>query len=396
MKLDVLVRPAALAAALLLAACGGGGGDAGSGGAVLPSGQGTLRVAITDTPACGYDEVNVTVQKVRVHQSAGAGDGDAGWAELVVQPPRRIDLTNLTNGVLEELGQATLPAGRYTQLRLVLAENGASAPFANSVRPSGGGEVALTTPSGAQSGLKVNADIDVPADRRADVVIDFDACRSVVRRGNSGQYNLKPVLRVVPRLSDAGMRVVGHLGAALAASTTTVSLQLAGVPVKSTLPDGSGQFVLYPVPPGVYDLVVTAPGRATAVVGGVPVVTTAVTNVNTATARIVPPLAGGTRTVAGTVTPATATVRALQSLSGGPTVEVAWAAVDAASGAFATTLPLDAPVRAAYAANAAALTFTADAAAAGRYTVEATAAGSVKTQAVDVAAPVPALSFVFP
>lgn len=395
MKLDLLRHGAALAAALLLAACGGGGGGAGSGAGVLLSGQGVLRVAITDTPACGYDEVNVTVQKVRVHQSAGAGDGDAGWFELPVEPPKRVDLTNLTNGVLEELGQVTLPAGRYTQLRLVLAENGGSAPFANSVRPSGGGEVALATPSAAQSGLKVSVDIDVPADRRADIVIDFDACRSVVRRGNSGQYNLKPVLRVVPRLSDAGMRVIGHVGAALAANTTTVSLQLAGVPVKSTVPDGSGQFALYPVPPGVYDLVVAAPGRVTAVVSGVPVVTTAFTNVNTAAARIVPPAAAA-RTVGGTVTPAAATVRALQSLTGGPTVEVAWAAVDAASGAFSSSLPIDAPVRAAYAANATTLTFTADLAAAGRYTIEAASGGSVRTQAVDVAAPVPALVFVFP
>ena len=54
------------------------------------SGVGTLRVALTDSPACGYDEVNVTIDKVRVHQSATANDTDAGWTDLSVTPARRV------------------------------------------------------------------------------------------------------------------------------------------------------------------------------------------------------------------------------------------------------------------------------------------------------------------
>src|SRR5688500_15387418 len=92
--------------------CGGGGNDGGTG---------TLKVSLTDAPACGFDQVNVTVLKVRVHQSAGAGENDGGWIDLPLTPgPRKIDLTSLMNGVLEDLGQAALPAGHYTQLRLVL------------------------------------------------------------------------------------------------------------------------------------------------------------------------------------------------------------------------------------------------------------------------------------
>ena len=76
----------------------------------------------------------------------------------------------------------------------MLASNGGANPLANSVVPTGGGETALTMPSAQQSGLKMNVDIDVAAGQIADVVLDFDACKSVVRRGNSGQYNLKPVI----------------------------------------------------------------------------------------------------------------------------------------------------------------------------------------------------------
>ena len=210
MKKIVLRRLVLVAGmAWLLAACGGGGdgdaGQAGAGSAPAVAAMGTLRLALTDAPACGFDKVFVTVEKVRVHQSGSAGDGEAGWSEVVLNPAKRLDLLSLTNGVLEELGQKRLPAGKYTQLRLVLAENGSTAPFANAVIPTGGtSEVALTTPSADQSGLKLKTNIDVVASQTADFVIDFDACKSIVTTGNSGKsgkYLLKPVLTVSRRTS---------------------------------------------------------------------------------------------------------------------------------------------------------------------------------------------------
>ena len=382
----------ALVAAATLAGCGGGGG----GGIGGTGRDGTMHVSLTDAPACGYDHVYVTVDRVRVNQSSTAADSDAGWSEVVLSPARRVDLLTLTNGVLEDLGQTQLPAGTYTQLRLVLPENsGNSAPFANSVVPTGGSETALATPSAQQSGLKINVGITVEPDKIADVVLDFDACKSVVKRGNSGQYNLKPVLSATTVLSDAGMRVVGYVEPALGVSSTLVSVQANGVPVKATVPDATGKFVLYPVPVGTYDVVVTAPNRATAVMTGVPVVTTAFTTLNSTALPIAPP-ATTMRTVTGTVTPATATVRATQLLTGGPTIEAAWGAVDATTGAFSFDLPIGAPVKTAYVANPTTLSFTADSAAAGKYTLVAASAGATKTTAIDVNNSVPPVTFTFP
>ena len=160
MTLHTLLKPGALGAvavatAALLAACGGGGSSS--------TAPGTLRVALTDAPACGYDEVNVTVQKVRVHQSGTAADTDSGWSEVVLNPARKINLLDLTNGVLEELGQTELPAGTYSQLRLQLASNGGTAPLANSLVLTGGdgSEIPLDTPSAQQSGLKMNLNLTV-------------------------------------------------------------------------------------------------------------------------------------------------------------------------------------------------------------------------------------------
>jgi hypothetical protein len=390
MNIHPLAPASLVAASLMLASCGGGGGGGGIGGTGTGD-SGTMRMALTDAPACGFDAVNVTIERVRVHQSAGAAEGADGWQEIVVNPPRRVDLLSLTNGVLEELGETALPAGRYTQMRLVLAGNQGNGPLANSVVPTGGSELPLTTPSGQQSGLKFNIGIDVAADQVADVVLDFDACKSVVARGNGG-YNLKPVIAVIPVVSDAGQRVVGTVDPSITAGSATVSVQFNGVPVKSTVPDATGRFVLYPVPAGTYDLVVSASGRVNAVVTGVPVTTTA----HTVLATVTPPAATASRTVAGVVTPSSATVRALQKLTNGPSVEVGWAAPNATSGAFSFSLPVDPPLSAAYAAAPTALQFTADTAVGAKYTLEADAAGVIKTQPIDAAVAVPPVSFTFP
>src|SRR5512143_2533876 len=163
----------------------GGGGAGGSGGT---GGSGTLRVALTDAPACGYDHVYITVDRVRVHASSSAMDSDGGWSEVIVNPAQRIDLLDLTNGVLAELGQTPLPAGQYTQVRLVLRPNGAGMP-ANAIVPSGSmSEIPLDTPSATQSGLKLVHGFTVQPNTMTDRVLDFDACRSIVKRGASGRY----------------------------------------------------------------------------------------------------------------------------------------------------------------------------------------------------------------
>lgn len=365
---------AAFALLAILSACGGGGGGYG-GGSMSSSNYGTLKLALTDAPACGYDHVYVTIQKIGVNQSTTAGDSDPGWYDIVLNPASRIDLLTLTNGVMTTLGQTALPPGKYTQLRLVLAANGSSTPPANSVVLSGTTtETALTTPSAQQSGLKMNIDIDVAANQLADAVVDFNACKSIVAAGNSGNYILKPVLSVTPLfLSGATGSVSGNVAG------TTVSLQQAGVAVKSTAPDSTGKFLLEPVAPGTYDLVVTAPGYATEVVTGVVVASNVITTVSSSPLTLSSSTSGTANgTVTTTATPIDATVRALQTLAGGDTIEVASEPANATTGAYSFSLPLTGPMVAAYSASGT-LTFAADATAAAKYNIEASSGGVVKT-----------------
>jgi hypothetical protein len=367
---------AVAAAAAALAACGGGGG----GGGTASGGTGTLRVALTDAPSC-YAHVYVTVQKVRVHTSATASDSDAGWSELVLPTPERIDLVNLTNGVLQELGTMPLPAGHYQQVRLVLADNATTggSTAANAVQPNGGAETALDTPSAMQSGLKLNADFDVAAGQMADLVLDFGACKSVVQAGNSGKFILKPVISVVPRLVSG---LTGYVTTTLSLSSTTVAAQQNGTVVRATAPDATGAFSIPYLQPGTYTLVVTSDGHATAVVTNVPV-GTATTVVNGTATAIAPP-ASPMGDVSGAVTATTvsgstttsvavtdANVTALQALTGGPTIEVKSQPVDATNGTYTLHLPTAAPVKASFPTGTATLAFTPDTAVAGQYTLQA-------------------------
>jgi hypothetical protein len=377
-----LLGASAIAAATL-AACGGGGGS--SGGATSPTATaGTLSVAMTDAPACGFDAVNVTVSKVRVNASASAGEGDAGWTDITLSPARKINLLNLTNGVLETLGQTTLPAGHYSQLRLVLDPNTGTG-LANSVVPTGGSEKTLTTPSAVQSGIKLVNEFDVAAGQRVDLVLDFDACKSVVAQGN-GRYLLKPVVKVVP---TAATGISGFVAAGLLPSHVTVSAQQNGAIVASTVPTTTGEFFLSHLPAGNYDVVVTADDRAASVIGAVPVVASGSTVVSTSTTplALVP---STTSSISGTVTlPANATeaayVAAKQSFASGPTVTVRYAGADISTGAYTVAnLPVVAPQYAVYSATLP-LSFTAASSVlpgVAKYKVEASGTGYA-TKAVD-------------
>lgn len=362
-------------AALTLSACGGGGGGDGSA-------MGTLKLAMTDAPSCGYDHVYITVTKIRVHQSATASDSDAGWSEMVI-PAQRLDLLQLNNGVLQELGSMPLPAGHYQQVRLVLADNPANPtsanPLANALVPSGSStEIALSTPSGQQSGYKLQANFDVTGGQLADMVLDFDACHSIVKAGNSGRYNLKPVVAVIKRLTTA---IVGYVDPMQAASVI-VSTRDPDNHLRAVAPDPvTGRFMLAYLPENTsYTVVVGGQNLTTAAVTGIPVSLAAGTTAINAAANPITVPAAPVATVSGSVTsslgvPLTdAWVSARQALSGGPTVDVAWTAVDPVNATYSLSLPLAAPLRASYNAGAA-LRFSPDNAAAGAYTVLANAVG---------------------
>lgn len=408
---------AATCAALLVAACGGGGDDSAA--------TGTLRTAMTDAPSCGYDNVFVTVDRIRVNNSATASPDSGGWSELVLDQPRQIDLLDLQNGVIEELGELTLPVGRIQQVRFVLVDNATANPAdidfdpdadptraPNHVVFSAGGFEDLKTPSGQQSGVKINVGIDVAEGQVADLLIDFDACKSVVEAGSSGNYLLKPVLTAIPRLSS-GVR--GSVADALVPEGISISLQQDGEVVRATAPIEStdlaenGNFILAQVEPGTYDLVFTAPGFITKVVTDVVVPEGQLVNLDFDTTTpgdqneivLLPATlegdAVGTVTNTDDVKPATF-VEITQTLTEGATVlitsaQLSFETFDSGgvmtgvgdTAGYSFTLPVDAPEVAPYTATGV-FNFNADTGVEGEYTVMAISEPVDLTPVVQMAA----------
>ena len=273
--------------AVVVAGCGSGG-DGGGGTTAQP---GTVSVSMTDAPACGFDEVNVTVSKVRVHQSDNVSENAAGWTDIPLTPARKINLLDLNdptqpNFALETLGESPLAAGQYTQLRLVLVPNSGGPPFANSIVLSGiPGEIALETPSALHSGIKLIHQFTVESGQRVDLLLDFDACKSIVKRGN-GTYLLKPVIKVIPFVLNG---IDGFVDTTLLVNHVIVSAQVNGDIVRATVPNTvTGKFFLaHLAAPTNYDVVITADGHATAVIATVPVPSsTSITTVSTSGAPI--------------------------------------------------------------------------------------------------------------
>lgn len=367
----------AIFASVALAACGGGGGSSGGG---TPTG--TVNVQMTDAPSCGFDHVYVTVSEVRINASSSAGDNDSGWTNITLATPQKVDLLALTNGTMATLGQATLPAGQYQQVRLVLAQNQGNT-VSNSVVVSGTtNEQALATPSATQSGLKIIRPFDVAANSTVDLVLDFNACKSVVQQGN-GSYSLKPVITATPT-TVAGM-IDGYVAAAEAGAI--VYAEQNGKVVSGTVADSTGHFVFSTLVQsstnGNYDIVIAQPNETTGIITSVPVVVGATTHVSTAGQPITLPVST-MNTVSGAVTAsADASLRALQTTSTG-TYEIASANANLDTGTYTTSLPVVAPMVGAYNGTLP-VGLTAAATSAGRYTIEADAAsGATQSTAVNI------------
>lgn len=367
--------------AALVAGCGGGGGE---------SAPGTLGVSLTDAPACGFDEVNVTVTKVRINQSSSATENDGGWIDITLNPARKINLLDWNNGGITSLGETPLAAGHYSQLRLVLDPNTANGLVNSVVLAGSSTETPLVTPSAVQSGIKLVNEFDVASGQRVDLLMDFDACKSIVKRAN-GDYALKPVIKVVPFVLNG---INGFVDTAMLGDGVMVTAQQNGVIVQTTAPNATtGEFVLARLPAGNYDVVLTGNGRATAVIAGVLVATsTSIVPVSNDVTRISLPVSA-TRTptpgISGTAilnpvsTTSVAYVTAMQTFGAAPTVTVKSMAADELNGgAYSLSLPIGEPLLGQFGTGSLPIGLTIQSGMAGKYSVAASATG-YQTQSFD-------------
>lgn len=347
-----------LSAVAFIVSCGG------SNSTMPTPGLATITVSLSDPPSCmppngQFEHVFITVRSVQAHTSASATDSTPGWQELAPQlanAPMQIDLfsTPQTTCILAQLGSASLPAGTYQQIRLILVSNtpaaGAATPSQNACAGNGfncvvvneNGVIStheLALSSEANTGLKippgqiVGGPITVSAGQSIDLNIDFNACASIVQEGN-GTFRLKPTLtagQVSANASGIGGQVVDSASKAPIAGEVQVALEQPDqtgtdrIIMQATV-DANGNFRFCPLPTGTFDVVVVAVGPK-----NLPYNATAIVNVPNGTNLNVPLIAetGATApaVLQGVVTATTGTaaatadvtVSALQHVSFGTT-----------------------------------------------------------------------------
>ena len=172
-----------------------GCGDSSTG----PSGgSGTLNVRITDSPFSDAKAVVVKIKELSVHRD------DAPWETVAfpaAAPTWACDLKKL-EGPIDVLGGSVVPAGHYTQIRLVVGtatiywENasGAATPCAADIPAPAGTFSALEIPSGE---VKLNRGFDLAADGTTTVTLDFDGDKSIqIHETGNGRFIMRPVITV--------------------------------------------------------------------------------------------------------------------------------------------------------------------------------------------------------
>lgn len=175
-----MMQSGALVLALAAAACDGGA-----------AGNDMARVSVRLTDAPG-DLASAEVEIREIYLQGN--EGEAGGRVTLFSGSRTLDLLTLQDGVTEELADVTVPAGSYSQLRLVVGEARITTESGATYSTSGN---TLQCPSCAQSGLKVKlpgGSVRLEDDAQI-LVIDFDVAQSFGRAaGRSGRWVMHPVL----------------------------------------------------------------------------------------------------------------------------------------------------------------------------------------------------------
>lgn len=183
---------AALGASLIttvsvLTACGGGSGSAGV------NRLGTVSFGVTDAPVTDAKKVLVGFKQVQIKHE----DSDPETLDVTDDGSALvIDLLTLQGAQQTTLIEdARVKAGQYQWIRFIVDTNETKIVFEDGdINSDEDDDIrTLTVPSGR---IQLVSGFVVPADGVVNYTIDFDLRHSLVSQPITGQYKLKPVLRI--------------------------------------------------------------------------------------------------------------------------------------------------------------------------------------------------------
>lgn len=242
-----------------------------------PGATAQLTVLLTDAPSMYLDSAEVDIGAVELIGGEGGpilltDDGTEGF----------VDLMQLQGVATQALADVEIPAGTYSQLRLVV--EAARVKLAPGYEFNDGSiRDDLTVPSGAQTGIKLNLkDADAEeneggveiAGGQTVLVVDFDVNQSFVIQGNPetpagiNGVLFKPTLRVVVNdiagsisgtvttgITDFDLSTVVVMAEPVEGSTLEPYQSMTGTAVVD--PD-DGSYTIYYLVPGDYDVSIDA------------------------------------------------------------------------------------------------------------------------------------------
>ena len=266
-----------LAITSFLFACGDGGGSSG-----IPE-TGAVSMSLTDSTTDLYRAVYITINDLQICiNNNDVSDNNCNWSSLEppdgTQFPKTYNLLKLINGVTEAIGSGEFSAGTYNQIRLIIGLTpelknnllGEPHPAANYIIFNDGVDTVeqLKIPSGLQTGIKLTDSFKVDGGEIKDLVLDFDACRSVVKAGNSIKYILKPNIKVIEPKDKidingtVSIKVASENKIAGALVSAQISDGLSATVARSTISDNGGNYLLSLLSPDqTYNIVAYSAGK---------------------------------------------------------------------------------------------------------------------------------------
>jgi len=202
-----------------------------------------VKISMTDAPG-DYEAVFVDVIDVKI--KADAASDEEGWVSLDGVEAGRYDLLSLTGGITQLLATAEVAPGMLGQIRLLLGPD--NAIVLNGTTE----EIPLSTPSAQQSGLKLKVNQELVAGVEYEYLLDFDVDKSIVKAGESGQYILKPVIRLSAK--EGTGTISGEVQPSSFQSVVTATNASHSI---SAYTAADGKFSLNGVPAGTYQVTVT-------------------------------------------------------------------------------------------------------------------------------------------
>jgi hypothetical protein len=200
---------------------------------------------------------------------------DPSWIVIPVDE-QEVNLLDLRNGKTEVLAQAQLESGRYDQVRLIVTEGCIAIDGDEACTEE---DFVLRVPSGAQTGIKLHFEFEVPVAGETTLLCDFDLSRAFVpipggpEDESIRQFHFRPsyAIRMADMAESGAISGVVSDETGAAVPDTAVTAVAAGDEVATTATEADGSYMLLGLPGGAYSVVFTASGFADAQVDDVAV-----------------------------------------------------------------------------------------------------------------------------